>query len=71
MQKDEILFSVNTGRRAVKALGRFLLREELFLNATLEPGSTAWLIRADELSVWLWASSSAHHPETQPRFGAD
>lgn len=40
LQKDEILFSVNIGRRAVIALRGFLLREEPFFKCSLRTWKT-------------------------------
>lgn len=40
LQKDEILFSVNIGRRAVTALREFLLREELLFKCYLRTWKT-------------------------------
>lgn len=49
LQKDEILFSVNIGRRAVTALREFLLREELLFKCYLETWNTQ-----HHLSVQIW-----------------
>lgn len=51
-QKDEILFSVNIGRRAVTALRGFLLREELFFKSPLRTWKTQ---RGESVQMSFWS----------------
>lgn len=75
LQKDGILFPVNTGRRAVTALGGFLLREELLFKCCLRTWKTQHGLSV-QMSFWSGCgqASQEHTLFTQEHsqdFGAD